>query len=848
MRKLFSFLINFLSRHTIVSLLIIFTGAAVLLPSLRELKLKPSFQDMLPDSSPAVININKLTRIYGGEGYFLLTIEHGSIEGLSNQHAVFPALRCITEEHSSNNRTNRFLDLQRQFADDLAPRIEKIKEVEFVRYRIDDQFFKRNSLLYLSIDDLNEVGRRAEQKIRYEIMVRSPLLKDSAGKPYVFTVRDIMDKYGVNKIRRYLIDQDDKTLIMLIKPNGSPNDMQFTTSLTESVFKEVSALQEKEKYQELVIDAGGRYYETYLDNRQLMNDISLLTSIAVAVILLILLLYYRRIKPVIIISIPLAFSIYFNFVLARYTIGHLNLLTSWLTGILMGLGLDFGIHVYSRYLDERSTSGPEEALIRTFTHTGTASIAGALTTAAAFYSLLIARFRGFSEFGFIAGNGMVLNILCMCVLFPLIILVFERLSKFSRLFCIQPGSNNPQSNQSEIGVKKNKPPKMLYGRIAFFNPILRLLFIAAVFYSFQTVKNGIGFEYNFQNLKGESRTLDTFNEKIERILGVTVQPTVIMTADYSVMEQLSRRFNPRMNTNIHYTIKSVQSILAYIPDKQDQKLKIIQKYASLFKNHPELVAAANAAAGYDLRLLLNAGQISIHNLPTDMQRDYLTADKKLYFLLVHGNRVIFENLNAYIDFIDELTALQIDGAKYEVAGIAFVMVEIIRLIFNEGPRILAFCGFLLLFTCIFLFRNIKDIFIIFASLLSGILFMLTFMVKMNMTFNILNIIALPLLLGMGIDSSIHIIHRVRENPQQSAAYSMNMVYRVIILSSVTTILGFAALYFAGFVGLKTVGTTAVCGLAATLLSSLVFLPAFLPWLYPASQKRKTETQEDGSGI
>ena len=76
MQKLITQLITFLERHTwkSVALLVLLSLAA--LPIIKDLKVKPNFQDLLPLDSPAVRNINKLTRLYGGEGYMVAMFEN----------------------------------------------------------------------------------------------------------------------------------------------------------------------------------------------------------------------------------------------------------------------------------------------------------------------------------------------------------------------------------------------------------------------------------------------------------------------------------------------------------------------------------------------------------------------------------------------------------------------------------------------------------------------------------------------------------------------------------------------------------------------------------------------------
>merc|ERR1712149_26693 len=97
-----------------------------------------------------------------------------------------------------------------------------------------------------------------------------------------------------------------------------------------------------------------------------------------------------------------------------FYLGMLNTMTSVLFVILFGLGIDYGIHYYARYIELRS-SGMDvvDAIYTTNDKTGEAILVSAFTTAAALYVLMFANFRGFSEFGFISGTGILLALFTM---------------------------------------------------------------------------------------------------------------------------------------------------------------------------------------------------------------------------------------------------------------------------------------------------------------------------------------------------------------------------------------------------------------------------------------------------
>ena len=109
------------------------------------------------------------------------------------------------------------------------------------------------------------------------------------------------------------------------------------------------------------------------------------------------------------------------------TVGYLTILSMAFGSILVGLGIDFGIHVIARY-EKESAAGldPEAALERTLLHAGRAILSGSLTTAAAFFALCLSRFQGLREFGWIAGWGILFCLATEMVMLPALLLVMDR--------------------------------------------------------------------------------------------------------------------------------------------------------------------------------------------------------------------------------------------------------------------------------------------------------------------------------------------------------------------------------------------------------------------------------------
>ena len=124
-------------------------------------------------------------------------------------------------------------------------------------------------------------------------------------------------------------------------------------------------------------------------------------------------------------------------------------------------------------------------------------------------------------------------------------------------------------------------------------------------------------------------------------------------------------------------------------------------------------------------------------------------------------------------------------------------------------------------------RSVKYTLLALAPLLLATLFTGACMVLFDLPFNFANIIALPLLLGTGIDSSLHIVHRRRSQSNNNLLHSNTA--RAVFYSALTTLVGFGSLFFSSHQGTASMGLLLTIGLSITLVCVLVILPALLQW-------------------
>jgi predicted RND superfamily exporter protein len=519
--------------------------------------------------------------------------------------------------------------------------------------------------------------------------------------------------------------------------------------------------------------------------------------------------------PVLIIGIPLFFSLIWTFGITYFYLGMLNTMTSVLAVILFGLGIDYGIHYYARYIELRSSGlSVEEAVKTTNSKTGEAILVSAFTTACALYVLMFADFRGFSEFGFISGTGILLALFAMLYVLPSLLVIFEKLNLI--LF-----SNNDQAPNIE-------PHRYPFARIIVIFGFIISIFIIG--YS-----NNLSFEYNFGNLEPRYPEYEKFRE----VAGQIDEPKrrnpayIIAESDNEVnllLEELRYLFE---TDTASPTIQSVESLQERFPstiDEIEKKLEDIAYIRGLLED-PFIVNREDE----ELDKLRDAAQttksLTIDQIPDYLKSRFITKDGEVgRFVIVYPSEGLSDGRKS-IAFKDDIGSVTIENGKtYYAASTSIVAASMLDLMRTESPYMVGATFIIIYLFMIYTFRSFRWSLISMLPLLIGLLWLFGLLMIFDLQFNFYNLVVLPAILGIGCDSGVHLAHRYREEGKNSMWQVLSSTGQHITMGSFTTMLGFAGLVLTVHPGLQSIGIMAVLGTGMTLLTSILFLPALIQWL------------------
>jgi predicted RND superfamily exporter protein len=205
-----------------------------------------------------------------------------------------------------------------------------------------------------------------------------------------------------------------------------------------------------------------------------------------------------------------------------------------------------------------------------------------------------------------------------------------------------------------------------------------------------------------------------------------------------------------------------------------------------------------------------------------------TSNSLLAIGLVHPDRRPIQSLREFSQLSDDLQAEDVWLSGWELLG-----PSVSKVVTRDLLRVLLPITMLVLVTLWLAFRSRSDVFWSVATLVFSALMLHLVMATVGWTWNMMNLMALPLLLGMGVDFSIHIQLALRRH-RGDVSQVRSSVGRALLLAGSTTVAGFASLAFASNTGIAGLGKICAVGIVCAMLTAVFLLPT---WWRMTSRKQ-----------
>lgn len=797
--KLSHYLIRF--RYLFVGVFLlsgVFGGMA-----LKNLKLDPSLSSLLKPGHPVIQNLNKVTEYYGGIGSLIVIIR------------------------SNDENTGQAV------VEELGLELESHPMVRYIDYKKPIKFVEENLLLYLEPEDLQKFHTRLYNKLEYERQKNNQvsnflgLMEDEIEDPGLYT-KDILEKYENltnfslddaqdREDSEYFYKEDEESklphsFVLLVKPVQSSVDVKFSREIIDEVGAILKRITKDYSSEQIWYEFTGRYKKKIDTIDRLAADMSNVSLISLGSILLILFLYFRNIGAVLILFIALVLGLILTFFITLLVFGKLNLVTSMLAAILFGLGIDFGIHYLTRFLEERDAGRSlQEAIEHMLRYTGKASLTSGITTSAAFFLLMSSDFRAFYEFGFIAAVGVLSIFLSMSLFLPAALALFANSSFLHKAYSIPFAL-----------------PHKLYKKPSVILKAYAVLIIASAFGIYRT-----SFDYDFSKLTSFSDIASyDADREVNDMFEFSLTPSVIFAESEAEERLIVKKINDYKKSYTGEDTMRIDLVIAlssFIPEFQDRNFPILGKIDRTLKRFAKYRAEMDKETRrkYDtLKKAIPSKKIREGQLPEVLTNNLkpIEAYKDKRVILVFPKADLSKGREV-LAFAGQINQIEIAGKPPAMASDSLIFAEVIRLIHDEGYITLLLCYsaiFILLFVN---FRSLKDTAIISIPLAVALLTMAGSMGILGLKIDFFNVIMFPILLGIGIDNGVHLYSRYKETGD--IFESLNTTGEAVSLSSLTTFCGFGALGFSDSAGVASIGKVAILGIVSVYLGFMLLLPAIL---------------------
>jgi len=611
----------------------------------------------------------------------------------------------------------------------------------------------------------------------------------------------------------YMLAPDKNALLVV----GMPTFAAIERDRSLALFDVLHGL--KNRYPEFHIGLTGGYAMAVEEESLVRGDlISTIVGSAFGIGLLFF-LAYRRLLVLLFIILPLGVGLQLALGLMALVWGRVHMMAVAFSAVVLGLGIDFAIHVYDRFASERALgTGLEESTRRAVTNTGRAVVAGCLTTLAAFSALIVTGSPVVRQIGWLVSLGLIFCLVAIIWALPARLVLADRAGrhrvqkKFRRL------------GMDRLGHWVGRRP----GTALFVSGLVLLLCAAGV--------PRLTFEKDIMALHPAGLESMTVRERIQEAFGGGAKPLLVSwtatdPADLwrtgDAIDGQLRKFQALGDINgwasltslssggqsmVHDDGAAIRQVLGQFGMTDETFDGVREFLTGLVQTSPARFADCQALSEV---------------FPRPYHRFFICEKGKTEGIAwVYGREENSTALQAKMAAIrDDILVISPESA------LAGLMAESKHILLTTAVlTILLVAGIIYLF-----FRNVADVALALLPTILGLITAAGVMGFLSIPINLVNFIIIPILIGIGVDDGIHIVDRFRE--QGNVEQTLASTGRSVFMTTLTTCLGFGSLALADYHVLASMGILTIVGVSACFFYSTVALPALLLWRERAMQNR-----------
>ena len=707
--------------------------------------LRSELEELLPRDSPSVLALDEFRDRVGAHQYLGVVVDSG---------------------------TSANLPAAERFIDDLADRVRQYPREQVSDVRTGEQreraFLDRHGALYLDPSDLRSIQGRIEARRDYEAERETSALLDEDTPPPPVDFSDIQSRYEKRLALgpdggeggRYTSARDHLT-VLVIELGQYSTGTATARRLLDRVKQDMASLGGTGRY------APGMRVGFAGDAAIAVEELSTLVSDSVRVhrprarrrhgghrhLLPVVAKPLDR-RPPLLVATVCAFGVAS---LPPFGVSTLNSNTAFLASIIVGNGINFGLILLARYVEERRAGAPVRAsLDRAVESSRGGTLAAAAAAAAAYGSLAITRFRGFQQFGYIGGLGMLFAWGAAFLLMPSLVGWLDR-----------DESTRPKAPPERARFSYWVARSVARAPWAIVAVTLAVTTVAA--YEVSHFRWGSDIESNFSRL----RRRDTWKSgegywgtRMDSVIGKYLTPLAVIGDGPEQARAVEARLKSREDQPpFAGRIDTIRLIDDVLPSNQEEKIGLVLAIREDLTPRVRDALTPSQRDYVDKLLGAEPVPIGMDDLPRTFtlglrERDGRTGDVVLVYPEPGSDWWDGQAIRAFVQGLRDVARDSAAGGRPpRVAGSVALSSDIAQAIMHDGLRacVVAFAGVLAVVLALLRFRRATAYVV--TALLVGILWLGGATHLLGIRINFANFIAFPITLGIGVDYAVNVVSR-----------------------------------------------------------------------------------------
>jgi predicted RND superfamily exporter protein len=818
------------------------------------------------------------------------------------------------------------------FAEDVVPKIklavdpkDKKSFIRRVDYKQETEFIKNHGLMLIKADDLENMKdvyknpnlvpliENISNSLEKEYVSREESLSTREKEDGAFILLDgiqnlisIMQRYveegllaeslvqnnqnaaqqAVDKIlvgEPYILSYDRTALVLNVIPNFTMLDISKLVDGVDAVQEVVDSV--LNDYPDVKAGLTGIMPVEHDEMVYSEKSIGYTTVIALVAVFVLLVISFRMwVAPILGLS-NLVVGIIWAMGLASILVGTLNIMTYMMGVILIGLGIDFSIHMISGFTEGRSLGKQiQAALEETFLKSGKGILTGGITTSIAFLTLSISSSRGMKELGVVTGGGLIAILIVTFLFLPSLLVLREHRFEKKR----KRGELKKEFTLKDISFKSLGNMGKFLSRHFVVTLIISICVTALLIFS----ATNVSFDQNYMNLEPEGLPSIMLQDTVLEEFDLSMDYALILTENVAesramaeeakdigsvaVAEDISLYFPSRKQQErriplineirrsievaqprrtfrrenyerflqelgrLEMNIMEIQD-MAFLggQDKVDNKCaeivgeaddpepnSLIQNLKRILEKDKEKALAGLGEFQKDFApyfknsviQMSSEESIQFEDLPVAVLDRYTNEDRTKFLVTIFPADNIWQDAEFLKRFVGDL-----ERVSENTTGMPPVFRALIEIIGRDGRNAILLALVVVFFVLWLDYRKPGHALMAMIPLTVGVFWMVGVMSLAGMKLTVMSVMGLPMIVGIGVDDGVHIVHRWRIEGKGRITQVIASTGKAIFLTSATTMLAFGSLVFSLWPGFASLGVAMFIGVGACFLSTVIIL-------------------------